>query len=50
MICAGTNKTFGCRVTSTYMSLYQEDLMRFDFEVDQEDEHMCSFPFEIDVN
>ncbi|OJJ83702.1 Dabb family protein, partial [Aspergillus glaucus CBS 516.65] len=32
------------RVTSTYMFPYKEDLMRFDFEVDQEDEHMCSFP------
>lgn len=39
-----TNKALDCRVTSTYMFPYKEDLMRFDFEVDQEDEHMCSFP------
>lgn len=44
MIYAGTNGAFICRVTSTYMFPYKEDLMRFDFEVDQEDEHMCSFP------
>lgn len=29
------------RVTSTYMFPYKEDLFRFDFEVDQEDEYMC---------
>ena len=29
------------RVTSTYMLPYKEDLFRFDFEVDQEDEYMC---------
>lgn len=29
------------RVTSTYMFPYKEDLLRFDFEVDQEDEYMC---------
>lgn len=23
---------------------YKEDLMRFDFEVDAEDEYMCDFP------
>ncbi|CRG84962.1 hypothetical protein PISL3812_02127 [Talaromyces islandicus] len=31
------------RVTSTYMFPYKEDLMRFDFEVDEEDEWMCLF-------
>ncbi|KAJ5106721.1 stress responsive A/B barrel domain protein [Penicillium angulare] len=31
-------------VTSTYMFPYKEDLMRFDFEVDEEDEYMCDFP------
>lgn len=31
-------------VTSTYMFPYKEDLMRFDFEVDAEDEYMCDFP------
>ncbi|KAJ6007272.1 hypothetical protein N7540_011248 [Penicillium herquei] len=31
-------------VTSTYMFPYKEDLMRFDFEVDDEDEYMCDFP------
>lgn len=30
-----------CRVTSTYMFPYKEDLFRFDFEVDSEDEYMC---------
>ncbi|TVY29185.1 hypothetical protein LHYA1_G002665, partial [Lachnellula hyalina] len=29
------------RVTETYMFPYKEDLMRFDFEVDVEDEYMC---------
>ena len=29
------------RVTSTYMFPYKEDLIRFDFEVDQKDEYMC---------
>ncbi|KAF2135837.1 uncharacterized protein K452DRAFT_313689 [Aplosporella prunicola CBS 121167] len=28
-------------VTSTYMFPYKEDLCRFDFEVDPEDEYMC---------
>lgn len=28
-----------CRVTSTYMFPYKEDLFRFDFEVDDEDEY-----------
>lgn len=23
---------------------YKEDLVRFDFEVDEEDEYMCDFP------
>lgn len=23
---------------------YKEDLVRFDFEVDEEDEYMCQFP------
>ncbi|EAW07104.1 Dabb family protein [Aspergillus clavatus NRRL 1] len=32
------------RVTSTYMFPYKEDLVRFDFEVDEEDEYMCHFP------
>jgi hypothetical protein len=31
------------RVTSTYMFPFKEDLMRFDFEVDEEDEWMCLF-------
>lgn len=31
------------RVTSTYMFPYKEDLVRFDFEVDAEDEYMCQF-------
>ncbi|RAL08462.1 Dabb family protein [Aspergillus homomorphus CBS 101889] len=31
-------------VTSTYMFPYKEDLVRFDFEVDPEDEYMCQFP------
>jgi hypothetical protein len=30
-----------CRVTGTYMFPYKEDLFRFDFEVDGEDEHLC---------
>ncbi|OJJ30697.1 hypothetical protein ASPWEDRAFT_724935 [Aspergillus wentii DTO 134E9] len=32
------------RVTSTYMFPFKEDLVRFDFEVDPEDEYMCAFP------
>ncbi|PWY71237.1 hypothetical protein BO83DRAFT_362606 [Aspergillus eucalypticola CBS 122712] len=31
-------------VTSTYMFPYKEDLVRFDFEVDEEDGYMCDFP------
>ncbi|KAK1142326.1 hypothetical protein N8T08_007877 [Aspergillus melleus] len=31
-------------VTSTYMFPYKEDLVRFDFEVAEEDEHMWNFP------
>ncbi len=34
-----------CRVTSTYMFPYKEDLVRFDFEVSAEDEHMFT-PFQ----
>lgn len=34
---------YGARVTSTYMFPYKEDLCRFDFEVDPEDEYMCVF-------
>lgn len=30
-----------CRVTSTYVFPYKEDLFRFDFEVGSEDEYMC---------
>ncbi|KAF2182381.1 hypothetical protein K469DRAFT_788479 [Zopfia rhizophila CBS 207.26] len=30
-------------VTSTYMLPYKEDLCRFDFEVEKEDEYMCCF-------
>jgi hypothetical protein len=29
------------RVTTEYLWPYKEDVMRFDFEVDQEDEYMC---------
>lgn len=29
------------RVTSTYFFPYKEDLLRFDFEVDGEDEYAC---------
>lgn len=29
------------RITSTYMFPFKEDLFRFDFEVDSEDEYMC---------
>ncbi|PYH31552.1 uncharacterized protein BO87DRAFT_399365 [Aspergillus neoniger CBS 115656] len=36
-------------VTSTYMFPYKEDLMRFDFEVDEEDEYMCGFPVETHI-
>ena len=32
-----------CRVTSELMFPYKEDLMRFDFEVEPEDEYMCDF-------
>ncbi|KAH8433835.1 Dabb family protein [Aspergillus melleus] len=31
-------------VTSTYMFPYKGDLVRFDFEVAEEDEHMWDFP------
>ncbi|KAL6236178.1 hypothetical protein BDW75DRAFT_239527 [Aspergillus navahoensis] len=31
------------QVTSTYFIPYKEDLVRFDFEVDEEDEYMCQF-------
>lgn len=31
------------RVTSTYFIPYREDLVRFDFEVDQEDEPLLGF-------
>lgn len=31
------------RVTSTYMFPYKEDLIRFDFEIAPEDEHMWHF-------
>lgn len=34
-----------CRVTSTYIFPYKEDLVRFDFEVSSEDEHMFT-PFQ----
>ncbi|KAG9865790.1 hypothetical protein KCU77_g1770, partial [Aureobasidium melanogenum] len=30
-------------VTSTYMFPYKEDLMRYDFEVDEADEHLLGF-------
>ncbi|KAF2155475.1 stress responsive A/B barrel domain-containing protein [Myriangium duriaei CBS 260.36] len=30
-------------VTSTLLFPYKEDLCRFDFEVDEEDEYMCNF-------
>lgn len=30
------------RVTSTYMFPFKEDLMRFDFELDTEDEYLCN--------
>ncbi|KAL6854813.1 hypothetical protein ACO1O0_005940 [Amphichorda felina] len=30
-------------VTQTYLFPYKEDLVRFDFEVDPEDEYMCNF-------
>lgn len=29
------------RVTSQYLWPFKEDVMRFDFEVDEEDEYMC---------
>lgn len=32
------------RVISTYMFPFKEDLMRFDFELDPEDEYMCNYP------
>ncbi|KAL4958316.1 hypothetical protein BDW69DRAFT_179721 [Aspergillus filifer] len=32
------------RVTSTYFIPFREDLVRFDFEVEGEDEYMCAFP------
>ncbi|KXH50346.1 stress responsive A/B Barrel domain-containing protein [Colletotrichum simmondsii] len=31
------------RVTSTYLWPFKEDVTRFDFEVDPEDEYMCEF-------
>ncbi|CAI6334905.1 unnamed protein product [Periconia digitata] len=31
------------RVTSTYLFPFKEDIVRFDFEVRDEDEHMCDF-------
>lgn len=31
------------RVTSTYLWPFKEDVTRFDFEVDEEDEHMWEF-------
>lgn len=31
------------RVTSTYLFPYEEDRVRFDFEVAPEDEYMCTF-------
>ncbi|KAF2015771.1 stress responsive A/B barrel domain-containing protein [Aaosphaeria arxii CBS 175.79] len=31
------------RVTSEYLWPYKEDVTRFDFEVDEEDEYMCQF-------
>jgi hypothetical protein len=31
------------RVTHTYFIPYREDLVRFDFEVEQEDEHLLGF-------
>ncbi|KAL4946017.1 hypothetical protein BDV06DRAFT_183419 [Aspergillus oleicola] len=34
------------RVTTTYFIPFREDLVRFDFEVDGEDEYMCAFPLE----
>lgn len=40
---AGANLDYGS-VTSTYMFPYKEDLVRFDFKVDEEDEYMCAFP------
>jgi hypothetical protein len=30
-------------VTSTYLFPFKEDIVRFDFEVDDADEYMCSF-------
>ena len=32
------------RVTSAHLFPYKEDLVRFDFDVDAEDEYMCDFP------
>jgi hypothetical protein len=34
---------FSDSVTSTYMFPYKEDLMRYDFEVDETDEHLLGF-------
>ena len=31
------------RVTSTYLFPFKEDIVRFDFEVREEDEYMCDF-------
>lgn len=39
--------TFLYRITSTYFFPFKEDLMRFDFELDPEDEHMYNFPIPI---
>lgn len=38
-----SDPTWNCRVTSTYMFPYKEDLIRFDFEVAPEDEYMWHF-------
>jgi hypothetical protein len=37
------SERFTGRVTSAYMFPYKEDLVRFDFEVDPEDEPICQF-------
>ncbi|KXT07726.1 hypothetical protein AC579_2444 [Pseudocercospora musae] len=37
-------------VTSELMFPYKEDLVRFDFEVDKEDEHLCQFKSFREVN
>lgn len=38
MFCTNAN-----RCTQTHFHPYKEDLVRFDFEVDEEDEHLCGF-------